>query len=81
MPERPLNPRDNPKAKLLRQSEPYAFQRKRSAIHSNYPRAAQPNTSQPNQLPAVQGWGMGGDYWGGVFQDYLRRRNNIGGMK
>ena len=58
----------------LRQSEPYHFQRDRRQL-SDYPRPAQPNTSQPNQLPAPAGWGMGtGEYWNLVFKEYLNRR-------
>ncbi len=79
MPEA-LNPRDYPAARLTRQTEPYHFQRKRSAIHSSYPRAAQPNTSQPNQVK-VQGWGgTSRDYWNSVFASYLKRRGAKGGL-
>ena len=73
MMEKPLNPRDYPRAKLLRQTEPYAFQSKKSSLHSNFPRASQPNTFQPNQLPSLMGWGME-DYWQNVFNDYRKRR-------
>ena len=53
---------------------PYKFQRDRQ-IFNKQPRPPQPNTSQPNQLPKPQGWGMSTqDYWREVFSDYLRRR-------
>lgn len=53
---------------------PYKFQRLRHRL-GEYPRPSQPNTSQPNQLPAPQGWGSDtGTYWSEVFSDYLKRR-------
>lgn len=53
---------------------PYKYQRKRHRL-GEYPRPPQPNTSQPNQLPAPQGWGVDTrSYWGEVFSDYLKRR-------
>ena len=73
---------DYSEARLLRQQEPYHFQRKRSTIHSSYPRPPQP-AYQPNQKPPPQGWGMSTQtYWGEVFSEYLRRRKSTtGGLK
>ena len=71
----PLNPRNSIEEKLTRQTEPYHYERRRSAIHSSYPRAAQPNTYQPNQIK-LQGWGTTRDYWNTVFSDYLKRRKS-----
>ena len=60
---------------LMHDTEPYAFQRSRNTIHSNYPRAAQPNTSQPNAKPKITGWGSTtSDYWNNAFSDYMKRR-------
>lgn len=60
--------------RLLHQTDPYAFQRKRHRL-GEYPRPAQPNISQPNQLPKPQGWGLStSEYWNEVFNDYLKRR-------
>jgi len=59
--------------RLLRQREPYHFQRPRASIHSNYPRPSQPNTSQPNQKVNVQGTDTM-DYWNNVYKGYLSRR-------
>lgn len=75
MPDFVENPRDYPEAQLLRKTEPYAFQRRRDAMHSSYPRPAQANTSQPNQISSRTGWGMSTQaYWQGVFEDYLKRK-------
>lgn len=61
--------------KLLKQTEPYAFQRKRNAVHTSYPRPPQPNTRQPNQITRV--WGSTTqEYWGNVFKNYISRRQN-----
>jgi len=65
--------------KLTRQTEPYHFQRKRNAIHSSYPRPAQPNISQPNQIMQVWGSTTQG-YWGNIFNDYLKRRKAAGSI-
>ena len=72
MPDKKLRSEDNI-AGFLRQQEPYHYERVRQ--HSNYPRPAQANISQPNQV-SLQGWaGMSTrGYWNGVFRDYLRRR-------
>ncbi len=43
-------PRGFTSARLLRQREPYHYQRQRASIHSNFPRASQPNTNQPNAI-------------------------------
>ena len=60
--------------RLMRQSEPYHFQRLRHRL-GEYPRPPQPNKSQPNQKPPTPGWGLSTEqYWGEVFNDYLRRR-------
>ena len=70
----PLNPRNTPIDRLVRNSEPYHFQRDRQRMN-NKPRPAQPNTSQPNQKITVNPWGMSTmDYWGGIMKDYLNRR-------
>lgn len=42
-------------ARLLRQTEPYAFQRRFVQIGSNQPRPPQP-AIQPNQLRRPSGW-------------------------
>ena len=56
--------------------EPYSYQRLRHRL-GEYPRPAQPNTSQPNQLPRPAGWGLStSGYWGEGFNDYLRRRKS-----
>lgn len=61
--------------KLMRQTEPYAFQRSRSTIHSAYPRPAQPNTRQPNAKMRLTGWGQTTQgYWTNISQDYMKRR-------
>lgn len=53
---------------------PYRFERLRHRL-GEFPRPAQPNKSQPNQLPPPKGWGMSTvEYYEGVFQDYLKRR-------
>ena len=68
------NPRDSIIERQLRQTEPYKFQRDRQ-LFNKQPRLAQPNTSQPNQLPLLSGWEMTTeDYYREVFQNYLKRR-------
>jgi len=60
--------------RLLRQREPYHFQRNRGRLNA-YPRPPQPNTYQPNQKPPIQGWGTGTmTYWNTIFEDYLKKR-------
>jgi len=60
---------------LTHQGEPYHFQRGRQ--HSNYPRASQPNTSQPNQKVSLPAWGISShDYWNSILVDYLKRRKS-----
>ena len=74
MPNKPLNPRDYPEAKLLRRIEPYHFQRKRHSL-GEFPRPAQANTNQPNQkirMPDFKESTV--DYWLNVYKDYLKRR-------
>jgi len=62
--------------KLTRQTEPYHFQRSRSTIHSAYPRPAQPNTRQPNQITRV--WGATTqEYWSNILTDYMKRRKGV----
>ena len=61
--------------KLLRQIEPYAFQRSRNAIHNAAPRPPQPNTNQPNASVKTSQGSTTRDYWGNVFNDYLKRRS------
>ena len=74
MPNKPLNPRDYPGAKFLRQTEPYHFQRKRHGP-GEFPRPAQPNINQPNQKVKMPDFRQGTvDYWIALYQDYLRRR-------
>lgn len=69
-----MQDRQYQEARLLRQSEPYAHQRNRQ-IGNKQPRPAQPNTYQPNRLPALQGWGgTTREYWESVFSNYLKRR-------
>jgi hypothetical protein len=60
--------------RLLRQTEPYAFQRSRNAIHNSAPRPPQPNTNQPNQITRTFG-STTQEYWGNVFSDYQKRRS------
>ena len=60
---------------MMHKQEPYAYQRSRNAIHANYPRMAQPNTSQPNQKTGLIGWGANtSEYYSGIFNSYLKRR-------
>lgn len=74
MPDKPLNPRNYPEARLLREIEPYHFERKRHQL-GEFPRPAQPNTSQPNQKPAPIGFGMTQeDYYKKVYENYLKGR-------
>ncbi len=61
------------KASLLRMKEPYHFQRETSSIHSSYPRAAQPNTSQPNQKFGVK-LTTQQQYWHDVYDKYMQGR-------
>lgn len=64
--------------KLMKQTEPYAFQRKRNAIHSSQPRPPQANTSQPNAKMRPVGWGMSTqEYWGNAWNDYMKRRKGV----
>lgn len=65
-------PRDSFAERLVRQSEPYHWQRNRQRLNAQ-PRPSQPNTNQPNQINRIVGWGQG-DYWGEVFKAYLKRR-------
>lgn len=54
---------DYTEARMLRQKEPYTYQRSRNAIHWAYPRPTQANLSQPNQK-SFNGWGMSSfEYW------------------
>jgi len=65
--------RNYPEANLLRQTEPYAFQRKRHRL-GEFPRASQPNTSQPNQKYQMPNYRQSTiDYWIGVYNDYIKR--------
>ena len=69
-----LNPRGYPEAKLVRQTEPYHFQRK---IHrlGEFPRPAQANTNQPNQKIKMPNFRQStADYWLSVYKDYLKGR-------
>jgi len=67
-------PRSYAAAQLTRAREPYAHQRDRQ-LFNKQPRAAQANTSQPNQKAPIAGWGMSTEaYWQNVFTDYLKRR-------
>ena len=72
-PENFIQPRDFASARLLRQKEPYHFQRWRASIHSNYPRPAQPNTFQPNAITRPRANNQR-DYWDEVYNQYLARR-------
>jgi len=63
---------DYPAAKLLRQTEPYHYQRDRQ-LFNKQPRAPQAGI-QPNQKMTV-GWGGSmGDYYKQLFQDYMKKR-------
>ena len=62
--------------KLLKQTEPYAFQRTRNAIHNAAPRPPQPNTNQPNAKVRVSRGLTTQDYWGNVFKDYMKHRGD-----
>jgi len=65
---------DNTEARLLRQSEPYHYQRQRNALHWSYPRASQPNTNQPN-AKSLSGWEMSSlDYWNSIQERYMARQ-------
>jgi len=66
--------RQYPAARLTRMNEPYHFERWRSAIHSSYPRVAQPNTNQPNQIfNPLMGFGSVREYWDSVFRNYIKK--------
>jgi len=55
-------------------TDPYDFQRDRQRLNK-FPRAAQPNTYQPNQKKKPTGWiGSSKDYWVKHFEDYLKGR-------
>ena len=73
MTDKPLKPRDFTSAKSLRQREPYHFQRQRAAIHSAFPRPAQPNTNQPNAITRPRATKQR-DYWEEVSKQYMQRR-------
>lgn len=50
-------------AGLTRAEEPYHFERRLPRL-SDFPRAPQPNTNQPNQKVSIPAWGMRDrDYW------------------
>lgn len=67
---------DRPEARLLRQREPYHFQRNRQ-IGNKQPRPPQPGL-QPNRQLSIQGWGGGTQaYWDEVFKAYLKRRKTL----
>lgn len=51
---------------------PYDYERLRHRL-GEYPRASQPNISQPNQITRVFG-STTREYWDNVFKDYIRRR-------
>lgn len=69
------------KEKLFHQGEPYHFQRSRAGKHTAYPRPSQPNTSQPNQIVNISGWGMGTmEYWNSIMKDYQDKRSRAAGM-
>ena len=75
MPNKALNPRGYPEAKLVRQTEPYHFQRKRHRP-GEFPRAPQANTYQPNQKYPRPNWMQGtADYWRGIYESYIRRKS------
>jgi len=57
---------------------PYDYERLRHRLGEN-PRPAQPNTSQPNQIAKIQGWGTNQEYFSEIFKQYLKRRK-VGGM-
>lgn len=59
--------------RILKQTEPYAFQRARIGAHNAAPRPAQPNKSQPNQITRVFG-STTQEYWGNVLNNYMKRR-------
>ena len=63
-------------SRMVRQKEPYHYQRQRNALHWSYPRAAQPNLSQPNQK-FLNGWGMSSfEYWNSISEEYSKRRGS-----
>ena len=67
------NQRQYPAARLLRQREPYHWQRKWHKP-GEYPRPPQP-AIQPNQVVPLSGWsGSTRDYWANVFKNYNQRR-------
>jgi hypothetical protein len=70
-PKNYIKPRDFTSAELLRQREPYSFQRDRH--RASYPRPAQPNTNQPNasirKKPTMQR-----EYWDDHYRRYLESR-------
>lgn len=60
--------------KLFHQGEPYHFQRKRHH-QGEFPRAPQPNTSQPNRNYTIKASGTW-DYLQKAYEDYLNRRRS-----
>ena len=71
---KPLNPRDYPEAKLLRQTEPYHFERKRHRL-GEFPRPSQANVNQPNQRVKMPDFRQStADYWRGIYEQYLKGR-------
>ena len=66
-------PRSSIGAKLTREREPYHFQRPIASLHSNFPRPAQPNTSQPNAIIRPKATKQQ-DYWNNYSKQYLQRR-------
>lgn len=66
-------PRDYAAAQLVRQREPYHYQRNRQSLNRQ-PRPSQANTNQPNQKIGLAGWGLSTrQYWQDVFNNYLNR--------
>ena len=61
-------------ARLLRRREPYAAQRPLASRHSNYPRPAQPNTRQPNQITRPPVTNSTKEYWLAAQKQYLNRQ-------
>jgi len=58
---------------LVKDIEPYAFERRGASLGSNHPRPAQPNTYQPNQRLTHPRRSRTRDYWYDAYQSYLNR--------
>lgn len=61
---------------LIKDIEPYAFEREKASLGSSHPRPAQPNIYQPNQRLSYPRRSKTREYWDNAYKQYLSR----GGM-